>query len=322
MEDLGTLSSRKKRKPYLPLGVVVIFIWFAYSVLPPGDFPKDSFFTIESGSTLFAVSEKAKIQDIVRSSFLLRTLITLSGGDKAVQAGDYYLDQPMSVFSIANMLATGDFNQKLIRVTFPEGYTRNDMAKVLVNTSLKIPVDEFLKTTSGLEGYLFPDTYFISPTATSTAIVEQMQENYDVKISPYREEITTSGKTEKEIITMASLVEREAQGESDSKIIAGILWNRIERGMALEVDAPFYFLLGKESSELTLSDLKIDSPYNLYTHTGLPPGPIDNPGLSSILASLRPEETSYLFYLHDKNGVAHYAKTFDEHKKNKALYLH
>ena len=122
-------------------------------------------------------------------------------------------------------------------------------------------------------------------------------------------------------LTTASILEREANGTEDIKIISGILQNRLNKNMPLQVDAPFYYLLGKESSELTQADLKIKSPYNTYINKGLPPAPIGNPGLKAIEAAVYPTKTDYLYYLHDINGVVHYAKTHSEHVKNKQLYL-
>jgi UPF0755 protein len=141
------------------------------------------------------------------------------------------------------------------------------------------------------------------------------------KTESLNEEISKSKRSLKEIIIMASLIEKEARGEEDRFIISGILWKRIEKGIPLQVDAPFLYILGKESSELTISDLSTNSPFNTYRYKGLPPAPIGNPGLESIKASLRPTTSPYLYYLHDKNGNIYYAKTYDEHKQNIKKYL-
>ena len=120
---------------------------------------------------------------------------------------------------------------------------------------------------------------------------------------------------------MASIVEREATSSIDRRMIAGILWKRIATNMPLQVDPPFYYILGKDSASLTLSDLAVDSPYNLYKHTGLPPTPIDNPGLDSIVDTINPTASNYLFYLSDKNGRMHYAATLDGHTANANKYI-
>ena len=120
---------------------------------------------------------------------------------------------------------------------------------------------------------------------------------------------------------MASLIEKEASGEKDRNIVSGILWKRIEKGIPLQVDAPFLYILGKESSELTKSDLSINSPFNTYKYKGLTPSPIGNPGLDSIKAAINPEDSPYLYYLHDAEGNIHYARTYSEHQKNIRTYL-
>jgi UPF0755 protein len=130
-----------------------------------------------------------------------------------------------------------------------------------------------------------------------------------------------AGDVEPEIIVMASILEKEALTPEDKKIVSGILWKRLETGMLLQVDAVFMYIMGKKSSDLTLGDLKIDSPYNTYLYKGLPPSPICNPGIESIEASLNPTASSYWYYLSDKNLNIHFAKNFDEHKLNKAEYL-
>jgi UPF0755 protein len=120
---------------------------------------------------------------------------------------------------------------------------------------------------------------------------------------------------------MASIIEKEAKGEEDRYFISGILWKRISKGIPLQVDAPFLYILGKESSELTRADLAINSPFNTYKNKGLTPSPIGNPGLESIKAAIKPKDSPYLYYLHDSDGNIHYAKTYTEHLKNINKYL-
>ena len=124
-----------------------------------------------------------------------------------------------------------------------------------------------------------------------------------------------------DIVTMASIVEKEATSTVDRQIIAGILWKRLADSYPLQVDAPFYYLLGKDSAHLTVVDLALDSSYNLYTHKGLTPTPIDNPGLDALSASINPTTTKYWYYLSDKKGNMHYAITYDEHLLNKEKYV-
>ncbi|MCX6701950.1 MAG: endolytic transglycosylase MltG [Candidatus Zambryskibacteria bacterium] len=178
---------------------------------------------------------------------------------------------------------------------------------------------QFLTLAKSNEGYLFPDTYFISKTAKSMDVINMMKENFEVKINSVSG-IATSTHKLKDIIIMASILEGEALPK-DRNIVAGILWKRLEMGMPLQVDSTFAYINGKNTYELTLDDLKIDSPYNTYKYRGLPPGPISNPGLEAIISAINPIKTKYLYFLTEKDGTIHYAKTFEEHKRNKELYL-
>jgi UPF0755 protein len=179
--------------------------------------------------------------------------------------------------------------------------------------------EEFLNLAKGREGYLFPDTYFVSGSVNPSEIIQMMENNFTKKITSVPG-IATSTHTLKDIITMASILEGEALPK-DRAVVAGILWKRLGMGMPLQVDSTFSYVNGKNTYELTLDDLKIDSPYNTYEHKGLPPGPISNPGLDAIISALTPTKTKYLYFLTEKDGTIHYAKTFEEHKRNKELYL-
>jgi UPF0755 protein len=152
-------------------------------------------------------------------------------------------------------------------------------------------------------------------------IVETMTDNFARSVDIYADDIATSTRKFADIVTMASIVEREATSMNDRQIIAGILWKRIDMKYPLQVDPPFYYTLGKDSREITLKDLAADSPYNLYRHTGLSPTPISNPGLDSIYATLHPVKSPYMFYLSDRSGVMHYGKTYDDHLVNKEKYI-
>ena len=183
-----------------------------------------------------------------------------------------------------------------------------------------MPAD-FIAKAKSLEGYLFPDTYIFQTNTGVYTVIEAMQANYNRKIATVEDKIKASGKTESDIIKMASIVEEEGRTTETRQIVAGILWKRLALSMPLQVDSSFKYINGKTTATLTTADLKIDSPYNTYLYKGLPPTPICNPGLDSIIAVLSPIKTDYLYFLTDKDGVMHYAKTFDEHVANKQKYL-
>lgn len=186
-----------------------------------------------------------------------------------------------------------------VSITIPEGYDIRQAGNIFAAKLKNFNKTQFLEEAKSQEGYLFPDTYFLLNNANEEDAIKSMQDNFEKKINPLRPEIVTARKTEKEIIIMASILEKEAKGDTDRGIISGILWKRIKIGIPLQVDAV----------------------PETYKTKGLPDRPIGNPGLEAIKASIHPQSSSYLYYLHDKNGVTHYAATFEEHKKNIQKYL-
>lgn len=170
------------------------------------------------------------------------------------------------------------------------------------------------------EGYLFPDTYFFSKIDGPADMIKVMRDNFDSRIKEVEDDIKATGKTMNEIITMASIIDREVRTKKDRHLVSGILWKRIASNMPLQVDATFEYYLGKTTFDLTKADLKSESPYNTYVNKGLPPTPIGNPGWDAIMAAIFPEESDYWFYLSDHDGNIHYAKTFEEHKANRRQY--
>ncbi len=299
---------------------ILIGIFFILNSAP-ADFPVGTTYVVRENLNLRDISTELRNQNYISSISLFESLVVMYGREKSISPGDYYFEKKTGILGVAKSLSGGFHGISEIKVTFPEGYTRDDMGRVLAFNMTNFSKEQFMLLTKNDEGYLFPDTYFFFPSTGVQEIVVKMKKTYEKRVSPLRPEILKSGKSEKNIITMASLIEKESDKDDDRKIVSGILWNRINKGMALQVDATIGYLTGKTSAELTISDLKINSPYNTYIHTGLPPAPICNPGLSSIEAAISPANTDYLYYLHDKNGDIHYAKTFEEHKKNINKYL-
>src|SRR5262249_16200081 len=158
-----------------------------------------------------------------------------------------------------------------------------------------IPPTEFVAIASSSEGYLFPDTYNFSPGSDTRSVLKALTDNFNRKLNPLEPAIATSTHSLGDIITMASLVEKEARTTENRKLVAGVLWNRLAKGMPLQVDAVFGYIKNRDTYSPSLDDLKIESPYNTYLHKGLPPTPIDNPGLDSITAALYPTKSNYLY---------------------------
>ena len=221
-------------------------------------------------------------------------------------------------------------------ITIIEGWTVSDIANYLDNQGVASSSDfleavkldnwkdkyDFLKNAKGetVEGFLFPDTYRIFKDATVDSIIAKMLDNFDHKFTDsMRGDAVSQNKSIFQIVTMASIIEKETKFSSDRSMVSGIFWKRIADGMGLQSDATVSYALGKAS--LSGDDLKTDSPYNTYLYRGLPLGPISNPGLSSIKAALDPTVNDYYYFVTDKSGKAYFAKTFEEHKKNIQKYL-
>jgi UPF0755 protein len=240
---------------------------------------------------------------------------------RGVIAGDFQFDTRMSVFKVARMLTRGDFGGTQVKVTIPEGSSNVEIAKIITQVIPGWNTDEFIAKTKNKEGYLFPETYIVFKSISVDAMIALLDAEYQKKIAGLKNDIAVSGKTEREIIIMASLLEKEAKNEKEAKVIAGILWTRIRAGLPLQVDAPFLYVLGKTSEQLKMSDLQKDGPYNTYTRKGLPVGPIGNPGVAMIRAAIYPQASPYLYYLHGNDGIIRYAKTYEEHLANKKNFL-
>lgn len=300
------------------LGLFFISFYFSF-FRAPQNFPIGSVVEIPEGSTLRLVGDILKREGVIASSDLFLITSTVFSGK--VIAGGYFFEEKIPLLSVVFRLKRGDYGIVFPRLILKEGTTLKEMAKECARIFVDCKEGEFLQFSKGKEGYLFPDTYFFPPNTMALDVVKAIEKNFNRKIKPLEGDIEKFGEPLSSVIIMASIIEGEAREDYDRKVVAGILWKRIKIGMLLQVDAPFKYLISKGTAELSKNDLKIDSPYNTYIYKGLPPTPINNPGLESIKATISPIETDYLFYLTDSNGIFHYAKTHDEHVLNKARYL-
>ncbi|OIO32590.1 MAG: endolytic transglycosylase MltG [Candidatus Yonathbacteria bacterium CG_4_10_14_3_um_filter_47_65] len=301
--------------------LLTVFVVGYIMLVPPVDFPTGRMVRIEEGMTLTRISELLKDDHVIRSRALFEFFTIAIAGDKKVIAGDYYFGSSSSLFDIAQRLTAGTYGLSPKKIRVPEGVTVVDMAKLFSSSFSDITEDDFLAAAEGKEGYLFPDTYFFLSNVKADQVVKEMERNFNIKMTNIQSDINDAKKQLNEIITMASILEKEAGNFESKEIISGILWKRIEIGMPLQVDATFLYINGKSTYDLTLDDLAIDSPYNTYKYKGLPSGPISNPGLDSIEAALHPQSTPYLYYLSDRSGNLYYSRDFEEHKENKHLHL-
>ena len=282
------------------LGAIVFCIFFYILFLSaPSNFPVNKVIKIETGMSLHSVSLQLKQEHVISSRQIFEVFMIIYGGEKHIISANYLFEKKLPVFEIARRISLGEHHTAPVVVTIPEGFDINQIADVATSKLENFNKIEFLVKTKDLEGYLFPDTYFFLNNANEIDVIKSMSENFNKKITPLLPLITSSHKSEKDIIIMASIIEGESKGDIDRGIISGILWKRIKIGMPLQVD----------SAPLT------------YKTKGLPKNPISNPGLAAIVASIHPQSSPYFYYLHDKNGNIYYAKTLREHNQNIKKYL-
>lgn len=320
----GGFSNLRLKSKIILFGVVIFSIFFiSYLALfrAPSDFPSKKLVEIKEGMPLARISEHLKDLSVIRSELFFEALVTLSAGDSGAISGEYFFAQPISSFSVARKIVNGEYGLTPIKITVPEGSTIYDIARLFDDRFQDFDSVEFLEIVADKEGYLFPDTYLFLPNVKAEQVAREMQYNFKKKIEEIKEDIISFGEPLKDVIIMASILEKEARTTETRRMISGILWNRLGIGMPMQVDAVFPYINGKNTYTLTLDDLKIDSPYNTYKYKGLPIGPISNPGLDSILAAVNPKKSDNLYYLSDRSGNMYYAEDFDAHKKNKKLYI-
>ncbi|MDY0408543.1 endolytic transglycosylase MltG [Paracerasibacillus soli] len=339
------------------LSILLIFIIGGYSgytyikqALQPVDPDSNEEVKVEiplgsSSSSIGSILEK---KGIIKDGRIFR-FYTKFKNQFGFQAGKYNFTKSMTLDEIIASLKTGKIvKDALFKVTIPEGKSIDEIAEIFADKT-KIKKAEFLKVVNDkafidklmekypailtkdiknkeirtpLEGYLFAATYnFYDEKYTVKSIVEMMLEKTSEVVGPYLDQLKEKDISIHEAITLASLVEKEAKTEDQRRKIAGIFYNRLDEGMKLQTDPTVLYALGKHKDKVLLSDLKIKSPYNTYEIEGLPVGPIANFSESSLEAIIKPEQSDYLYFLHDAEGNIHYAKTHEEHLKLKQQYI-
>lgn len=322
-------------KPKLALILVVSFLTAVLMSL--GSFfylyqPVDSnsvatqTFVIPKGQSVTKIGQRLEEAGLIRSAFIFRFEVKRTGlGDK-IQAGSFKLGSDMSLGEILQQLTTGTED---LWITLLEGWRVEQVAESLETQHLvDFDKSEFLDLAKDKEGYLFPDTYLIPREMSAQQVLSLLENTFDKKVvNDLEDEWQKSELSLEDGVILASLVEREAKGYEEKRHVAGILLNRLDIGMALQVDATLQYAKGYSSAldewwvTPTAADRQTPSLFNTYLNPGLPPHPIANPGLDSIKAVLNPLASDDFYYIHDGQGVIHYAKTLEEHNRNVAKYL-
>lgn len=296
-----------------------VFVYWTWGNLPANANDKQNkIFVIEKGAAIRQVGNSLKKEGLIRDPVVFFVYIKLYNQDKQIQAGDYRLSPSMPLSQIIDQLNHGTLDRW---VTIPEGYRAEEIADVLAK-NIPSYKEGWRGKLNKHEGYLFPDTYLMPRDADIDMVISIMRDNFNRKIKVIG--IIPEDKTLAKTIILASLVEREAVTSEEKPLIAGIINNRLEIGMKLDIDATIQYAKGNSEKwwpQITPADYKsIDSLYNTYLYPGLPPDPIANPGIEAIKAALNPKDTPYLYYLHAA-GKIYPAKTFQEHQANIKKHL-
>jgi len=306
--------------PFLIIFFIILlgafFIWQGICLPKDLGFTENKLFLIEKGQNLFQIAENLEKEDLIKNKFLFDFYVLTTGTQRKLQAGEYLVNPSMSITEIAKKIISGEVAK--IEVTIPEGFTIKQIEERL---NLKLPGEN-------LEGFLFPDTYQFSVRVSAEEVVRKMLDNFDKKLTPdLREEIEAQGKSIFEIVTTASLLEKEVKTKEEKEIVSGIFWKRIKERMPLDSCATIAYILGggnwtfEEMRKEIARGKEIDSPYNTYKYLGLPLGPICNPGLESIKAAIYPKDSEYWYYLSSPDGETIFSRTLEEHNIAQAKYF-
>ncbi|MDP4000195.1 MAG: endolytic transglycosylase MltG [bacterium] len=326
------------RRFALVLTVTILLVvgtlhWYRTSLLPTG--AAEAVVTIKQGATPDQIAQELKAKNLIRSERAFGLYVRLHGLAPDLNSGRFLVSGEKPADEVARTL-TGRPNAS-DQFTIPEGFTQFAIGQRLERLGLTdgeefrnlkaadFPEYDFLRELpedATLEGYLFPETYSAPHAGTSArAVAKIMLNQFQEEIAPLRAKIAAGSRSLHELVTVASIAEEEVKTDRDRRLVAGIMYRRLEQGIRLDVDVTVRYALDKPSGALTAADLDTDDPYNTRRFKGLPPGPIANPGLAAIEAALDPEPSDYLFYLSAPDGTTYYAETNEGHERNKAEHL-
>ena len=336
------------KKAYAGIGVVALVAvsWWWYSetsyqtaLTKQPDASKKSQvveFQVKTGMTVDQISSALKQKNLVVDDRAFTRYLKSIGGDTKVQATDFYLNPALTIPEVVDILM-GKVIPDRIKVTIPEGYTIDQIGELFAKKGIMTKEEyssclqncpfrkqfSFLPKRTNLEGYFFPDTYYLQKSQIKpNDIMSMLLSTFEKRIvNKYKGEIASSKKTLDELVNMASIIERESRPKDDQAIISGILWKRIANNVQLATDATLRYNQEQKGGLTVRELLDTSNPYNTRKLKGLPPTPIANPGEASFDAALHPKDSPYWYYLHDTQGQIYFAATEREHEVNKRLYL-
>ena len=309
----------------LAIILIVAGLLFFKASLPMSDNTQPQVFEVKSGMTLKQVSQELFLQNLIRSANAFQAIALIQDKEKLIKVGEYYISPSMLPAEILQRITSG--KTVLHSITIPEGYRITEIANLLEEKDLA-DKNIFLQQaknvellegipTSSLEGYLFPDTYHFGKRTTEAAIINKMVKTFKERVlkQEFLKRAEDLGFSYHEIITLASLIEKETGKDSERKQISSVFHNRLKKNMLLQTDPTVIYVIDIFDGNIRKRDLKIDSPYNTYLYKGLPPGPIANPGLKSIIAALYPANTSNLYFVSKQDGSHKFSATLNEHNR-------
>lgn len=313
--------------------------WWSWAVKPYAEAGsgKTETYTVTQGMSASQIAQDLQKKQFIRNAWAFRLLATRENADSKLYAGDYFLSSEMSPLEMIERITAGP-EYAATRVTIPEGYTTAQIVDYLVEKGLGTkeeltrviasePFDyaflqDMPQDQTRLDGLLFPDTYFVDKNTSPKMIIDMMLKRFSQEVTQETEARTKALKLSlREWITLASIVEKEAGIDADRPIIAGVFINRLKINMPLQSDATVQYILGTNKYIHSLEDIKVESPYNTYIHTGLPPGPIASPGHASLAAVLNYSQSDYLYFISKKDGTSVFAKTLAEQTANQNKYM-
>lgn len=317
--------------------VIGTIVWQSYRFWLQQSDAEPVAFVVEQGSGLSVIADDLKHQNFVSNAFWFKVYAKLDGTARQLQAGTFEVRPGASYASIVDELIQAESDE--VTITIPEGYTIAQIGEV-VQAQLAITQEDWDLWTGAaspletqhdfiarykpddvdLEGYLFPDTYRFFRDATAEDVVREMADTLEARVDA-QGIVPPAEMTMHELITLASIIQREVMQPEEMELVSGIFHNRLDIGMALQADSTVNYVTGKDTPSITLEDRDIDSPYNTYLYPGLPPGPISSPGLHALESAALPAETAYFYFLTDPEGNVYYAVTHDEHVANKNTYM-
>jgi UPF0755 protein len=311
------MQNKITQKIYITVSILAL-LWVIFTSTPL-TFKEGTIVTISKGDSVKIIAQNLKEHNLIMSQTLFTNIVILFNLDAKIVAGDYVFKSNHTIFDILKRISKGEYGIEVKKITLIEGLTITEMADILSKEFYNVQKELFIEKALPYEGYLFPDTYYFLENITPEEIITKMRTTFDEKIAEEKT-ILTSEKSLKDIVIMASIIEKEATTDSMQEV-SNILWHRLDINMPLQVDASFVYERGKHTFELSLDDLREDSPYNTYIRYGLTPTPISNPGIQALKAAAFPEPTKNLYFLTGDDGKMYYAKTLKEHEANKDKYF-